>query len=186
MEDTKKYISEHTNIQEVISILLNKPKLFGINRYGKWGPIKKLIAVLKIVCIGNVREDGLVIVSPILIEKKALHVYVGKHISKEELKNLKYKICIVNKYNYITEEENNTKIQLDDIYIIRTPKIIDPEEISLDINMRLLSITSWRDTGDDTLITTNTNTHITNLFSHLNGKEIIEIDPKKIIAPIRI
>lgn len=182
MEVTKKYINEHSEIQEVISTLLNKSKLLGLNRYGKWGPVTNLVAILKIICIGDVEKDGILLVGIQLIRKADLHVFLKSYITKEKLKELKYRICIVNKYKYTNEKQN--KIQLEGFYFITDPKIIEEQDKSIDINIKLLNVTCWRDAGDETLILTNYSSELNRLFGMTDNSSEIDIDKKKILTPI--
>jgi len=234
MEAAKKYIEEHTQLQELISVLLNKSKLFGLNRYSKWGPIKKLVAMLKIICIGDIEKDGILIMGVQTIYKKDLKNYLGSYITKEELKSLKYRICVVHRYTadkyievdtkdvtkdvYVTKDgienmhkqmstvkntidditkvdtkdttTNVTKVDkqilnLKDIYLIKNPKIVNEEEISININYKILMVCPWRDVGDGLLLATNYSSELNKLFNSTNIHKEIIIDRKNILTAVR-
>lgn len=182
MDATLKYIDKHTQLQELLGNLLNRPKLFGINRYGRWGPIKSIVAILKVVCIGDVEKDGILVIGIQLIQKKQLHIYLKEHINKERLKECKYRICVVHKYSFM---DDKTAIQLDNLFIITNPKKVEEKQESLDINVRTLSTTCWRDVGDDQLVSTYYTNELNRLFNITDDRNKIEIDIKKILVPVK-
>ena len=183
MDIIKKYIEEHTQIQELISMYLNKSKFLGINKYAKWGPNTNIVAVLKIICIGDVEKDSITIVGILLIPKPILSVYVAEKITTKELKDNKYRLCIVQKYDYVEQMKN--KIKLVDFYLIKNAKELNKNDISVTLNFEAAATVCWRDIGDGLLLNMHYSTEINKLMNQLTNLNEIEIDEKKLIMPAR-